>query len=90
MSAIFILADFVNEKATKSTFELATAAARVGDVVAVVLAPIGQGVARAATLNTSPIASIIIAESSDFQNYGVSASADALAQLISHNSPVAL
>ena len=90
MSAIFILADFVNEKATKTTFELATAAARVGDVAAVVLAPIGQGVARAATLNTSPIASIIIVENSDFQNHGVRACADAIAQLISQKSPVAL
>jgi len=89
MSTVFILADFVNEKATKTTFELATAAARVGDVVAVVLAPTGEGAARAATLTSGPIASIIIVESSDFQEHGVSACADAITQLISQKSPAA-
>jgi len=89
MSSVFILADFLNGKATKVTFELATAASRIGDVVAIILAPIGEGAARAATLTSGPIASIIIVESSDFQEHGVSACADAITQLISQKSPAA-
>ncbi|CAB4872724.1 MAG: electron transfer flavoprotein subunit alpha/FixB family protein [Actinobacteria bacterium] len=90
MSTVFILADFFEGKATKVTFELATAAARIGDVAAIVLAPIGQGAARAKTLTNGPITSIIVVENSDFQDYGVSACADAITQLISQKSPVAL
>ena len=90
MSAVYIVADFVNGKATKTTTELATAAARIGEVTAVVLAPIGQGAALAASLNVGPIAKIIVVENEDFQSHGVSASADAIAQLVASNSPVAL
>jgi len=57
--------------------------------VAIILAPIGEGAARAATLTSGPIASIIIVESSDFQEHGVSACADAITQLISQKSPAA-
>ena len=42
MSCVLILADFIGGKNTKTTAELATAAARIGDVCAVVLAPTGQ------------------------------------------------
>lgn len=90
MSTVFIVADFVNGKATKTTTELATAAARIGEVAAVVLAPIGQGAALAATLNAGPITNIIVVENSDFQNHGVSACANAVAQLVALKSPVAL
>ena len=38
MSHTFILADFFGEASTKTTAELATAAARIGEVTAVVLA----------------------------------------------------
>ena len=43
MSTVLILADFVGTKATKTNAELATAGARIGEVTAVVLAPVGQG-----------------------------------------------
>ena len=38
MSTVLILADFSGDKASKTTAELATAAARIGAVTAVVLA----------------------------------------------------
>lgn len=90
MSNVFILADFVNSTATKTTTELATAAARIGEVTALVLAPVGQGATLAATLTSGPIASIIVVENDDFNRHGVSASADAVAQLIVQKSPLAL
>jgi electron transfer flavoprotein alpha subunit len=42
MSNVLILADFISSKATKTNAELATAAARIGEVTAVVLAPAGK------------------------------------------------
>ena len=90
MSRTFILADFFSEAATKTTAELATAAARIGDVTAIVLAPVGKGAAMAATVNIGPIASVIVVESQDFATHGVPAMADALAQLTSTHSPVAV
>jgi len=55
MSRTFILADFYAEASTKTTAELATAAARIGDVTAIVLAPAGKGAAMAATVNVGPV-----------------------------------
>ena len=90
MSTVFILADFAGDKATKTTAELATAAARIGEVTAVVLAAPGAGAALAATVNQGPIAKATVVESSDFAQHGVAASADALSQLVSTHSPKAL
>lgn len=90
MSGVFILADFVGEKATKTNAELATAGARMGAVTALVLAPVGIGAARAASLTSGPITSIVVIESDDFQTHGVAASADAVAQIIAQKSPMAL
>ncbi|MFM9150767.1 MAG: electron transfer flavoprotein subunit alpha/FixB family protein [Candidatus Planktophila sp.] len=81
MSTVIILADFQADTATKTTAELATVGARMGDVCAVVLAPTGKGAALAATLTQGPITSIAIVESDAFAINGVAASADALAQV---------
>jgi electron transfer flavoprotein alpha subunit len=89
MSNVLFLADFVGAKATKTNAELATVGARIGEVTAIVLAPVGQGAALAATLTTGPIAKIIVAESDAFAHNGVAATADAIAQLITTNSPAA-
>ena len=62
MSTVFILADFVNGQASKTTTELATAAARIGEVTAVILAPVGQGATLAATLTSGPISSIVVVD----------------------------
>lgn len=90
MSNVFILADFSGDKATKTTAELATAGARIGSVTAVVLAANGKGAALAATVNQGPIANVIVIESDDFAQYGVAASADALANLVKEKSPAAV
>jgi electron transfer flavoprotein alpha subunit len=90
MSRTFILADFYAEASTKTTAELATAAARIGDVTAVVLAPVGKGTAMASTVNVGPVASVIVVESADFATHGVPAMADALAQLTATHSPTAV
>jgi electron transfer flavoprotein alpha subunit len=90
MSNVFILADFAGDKASKTTAELATVAARIGAVTAVVLGDAGKGAALAATVNQGPIANILVVESADFAKYGVPAVADALAQLVKGKSPVAL
>ena len=90
MSKVFILADFSGDKATKTTAELATAGARIGDVTAVVLAASGKGAALAATVNQGPIAHVLLIESDDFASHGVAAAADALAGLIKDQSPTAV
>ena len=90
MSTVLILADFSGDKATKTTAELATAAARIGEVTAVVLAAPGSGAALAATVNQGPIAKVIVVESADFASCGVPAAADALAQVAKAQSPAAL
>lgn len=90
MSQVFILADFAGDKCTKTTAELATAAARSGSVTAIVLAAPGAGAALAATVNHGPIANALVVESADFATYGVAAAADAIAQIIAQKLPTAL
>jgi len=90
MSTVLILADFSGDKASKTTAELATAAARIGSVTAVVLAGSGKGAALAATVNQGPIATVLVVESDDFATHGVAASADALAQIVKEQSPIAV
>jgi electron transfer flavoprotein alpha subunit len=90
MSTVIILSDFQGGVATKTTAELATVGARMGDVCAVVLAPAGQGAALAATVKTGPIASIVIVEANEFAENGVAAVADALAQVAKSKSAAAI
>jgi electron transfer flavoprotein alpha subunit len=90
MSTVLILADFSGDHATKTTAELATAAARIGSVSAVVLAPAGKGAALAAAVNQGPISNVIVIESNDFASHGVAAVADALAGVVKDKSPAAL
>ena len=90
MSQIFILADFAGDKCTKTTAELATAAARNASVTAIVLAGPGAGAALAATVKHGPIANVLVVESADFATHGVAAAADAIAQIIAQKSPTAL
>ena len=90
MSTTLILADFIGGKNTKTTAELATVAARIGDVTAVLLAPSGQGASYAAGLVQGPIKIILIIESDDFALHGVGAAADVLSQIISLKNPTAV
>jgi hypothetical protein len=52
MSEVFILAQFVGDKIAKTTAELATCAARIGEVTAIVLAPPGSGTALASQVTS--------------------------------------
>ena len=90
MSTVFILADFAGGKATKTTAELATAGARIGEVTALVLAPVGQASTLASELTVGPITQVLVLESDDFATYGVAAAADAIAQLVNEKKPQAL
>jgi electron transfer flavoprotein alpha subunit len=90
MSTVLILADFSGDKASKTTAELATAGARIGEVTAVVLAAPGAGAALAATVNQGPITKVVVVESADFATHGVPAAADALAQIAQSTSPAAV
>ena len=90
MSTVLILADFASEKATKSTVELATAGAVIGEVTALVLAPVGKGAAYAATVNQGPVTKVLVIESDDFTKHGVAACADALAHIIGQTQPSAV
>ena len=90
MSTVVILADFVSEKATKSTVEIATAGAVIGEVTALVLAPVGKGAAYAASINQGPVTKVLVIESEDFTKHGVAACADALAHVIGQSAPSAV
>lgn len=90
MSRIAIVADFSGEKSTKVTAELATAAARAGNVCAIVLAPVGKGSALASSVNQGPISEVIVVENDAFGVHGVAAIADALAQLLAEKKFAAL
>ena len=90
MSTVVILADFVSEKATKSTVEIATAGAVIGEVTALVLAPVGKGAAYAASINQGPVTKVLVIESDDFAKHGVAACADALAYVIGQSAPSAV
>ena len=90
MSTVLILADFAGEKATKSTVELATAGAVIGEVTALVLAPVGKGAAYAATVNQGPVTKVLVIESDDFTKHGVATCADALAHIIGQTQPSAV
>ena len=90
MSNVLILADFIVAKPTKTNAELATLGARIGDVTAVVLAPVGQGPAYAAGINRGPLSKIVVVESDSFTTNGVAAVADVLAQVIAAQSPAAV
>ena len=87
MSTVLILADFASEKATKATVEIATAGAVIGEVTALVLAPVGKGAAYAASINQGPVTKVLVIESDDFVRHGVAACADALAHVIGQISP---
>jgi len=90
MSTVLILADFASEKATKATVEIATAGAVIGEVTALVLAPVGKGAAYAASINQGPVTKVLVIESDDFSRHGVAASAEALAHVIGQISPSAV
>jgi electron transfer flavoprotein alpha subunit len=90
MSNVLILADFIGSKLSRTTAELATAAARIAEVTAVVLAPVGKGSEYAAAVTHGPITNVLVVESDSFTTHGVAASADVLNQIIALKAPSAV
>lgn len=90
MSEVFILAQFVGDKIAKTTTELATYGARIGKVTAIVLATPGKGSEFASQVTGGSIAKVLLLESADFDRFGVSASAEAIAHIVNEHKPAAL
>lgn len=90
MSEVFILAQYVDGKVSSTTTELATYGARIGNVIALVLAAPGIGGALASQLTSGPIAKVMIVESADFAAYGVAATSDVVGKLLLQHKPSAL
>ncbi|MCX6434808.1 MAG: hypothetical protein NTY21_01730 [Actinobacteria bacterium] len=53
MSTVYIVAQFVGDSVSKTTFELATCGARIGSVTAIVFASPGKGSALASAITQS-------------------------------------
>lgn len=81
-----ILAEFSDGKISKTTAELATLAARIGDVTAVV---IGDS-QLAAQITSGAIKKVITIDGSDLRTFGVAAAVDAIAEVIVQEKPQAL
>ena len=90
MSNVLIFADFIGAKLSRTTAELATVAARIAEVTAVVLAPVGKGSEYATAISQGPITNVIVVESDSFTTHGVAASADVLNQIITLTAPRAV
>ncbi len=89
MSNVIILVDLQGDLVSKTTAELATAGARMGDVTALVLTTPGKSAAIIPSL-VGPITNVISVESQDFATYGVTAYADVVAQIVNEKKPSAL
>ena len=90
MSEVFILAQFVGDKVARTTAELATYGARIGEVTALVLAAPGKGSALASQVTSGSITKVLVMESADFDRHGVAASAEAIAHVVAEHKPAAL
>lgn len=90
MSEVLILAQFVADKVAKATTELATYGARIGEVTALVLAAPGKGSELASQITKGSISKVVVIESADFDRFGVAASAQAVAHVVTEHKPVAL
>jgi len=89
MSNVFILVDLQGDVVSKTTAELATAGARMGDVTALIVAAPGKSGAIVSAL-TGPISSVISIESEDLATHGVPAYADLISQIVTEKKPAAL
>lgn len=89
MSSVFILVDLQGDVVSKTTAELATAGARMGDVTAIVATAPGKSGAVVSAL-TGPISAVICVESQDFVTHGVPAYADLVSQIVIEKKPTAL
>jgi len=90
MSDVLILVEYSSDTIAKTTYELATCAARAGAVTALILAAPGKGHALASQITAGPISSVLVIESDDFAKHSVAASADAISQIVLDRKPTGL
>lgn len=90
MSQVLILVDHLQGKVNKTTGELATFAKRLGDVTALICAEVGGGAALAEDVKSFQVDKVLIVESESFARNGISAIADAVAQVVESHTPKAL
>ncbi|TCP52106.1 electron transfer flavoprotein alpha subunit apoprotein [Tamaricihabitans halophyticus] len=90
MAEVLVLVDQVDGEAKKSTFELLTAARRLGEPAAVVVGPAGTAAKLTETLGKYGATKVYAAESDDAANYLVTPKVDVLAALVGSAAPAAV
>src|SRR5436189_102518 len=90
MAEVLVLVDHVDGEVKKVTFELLTAARRIGEPSAVVVGAPGSAAKVREALAGYSAAKVYVAESDDAVNYLVTPKVDALATLAQQVSPAAV
>ena len=90
MSEVLVLVDHADGEVKKVTFELLTAARRLGEPSAVVVGAPGTAAKLKDSLAAHGAAKVYVAESDDAQNYLVTPQVDALAAAVEAASPAAV
>ncbi len=90
MSEVLVLVEAADGALKKATLEMLTAARGLGEPSAVVIGAAGTTDALAAALAENGAEKIYAVESDDVVNYSVAPKVEALAQLVSEKSPVAV
>lgn len=89
MSAL-ILIDHQDGQIAKSAGELAAFGKRLGEVTGVLLVAPGEGDALTPATSAAEISKLVIVESNDFKEHGITAMAKALATVVNERKPKAL
>ncbi|WP_029088413.1 electron transfer flavoprotein subunit alpha/FixB family protein [Brevibacterium album] len=90
MSEVLVLVDHADGSVRKSTFELLTAAARIGEPVAVFVGEAAAGEAAASTLGEYGAAKVLVASDPAYSEYLVAPAAELLAHLVAERQPAAV
>ncbi|GAA2096627.1 MULTISPECIES: electron transfer flavoprotein subunit alpha/FixB family protein [Brevibacterium] len=90
MSEVLVLVDHADGSVRKSTFELLTAAARIGEPVAVFVGDAAAGEAAAPTLGEYGAAKVLVASDAAYSEYLVAPAAELLAHLVTERQPAAV
>jgi electron transfer flavoprotein alpha subunit len=90
MAQVLVLVEAVDGVVRKSTLELLTLAAAIGEPAAVVIGPVGTAAAVTATVGEYGAATVYSVEAEDFTDYLIAPKAEALAAVITQASPVAV
>src|SRR5689334_10512645 len=90
MSEVLVLVDEIDGEVKKVTFELLTAARRLGEPAAVVVGAPGTAAKIRDALASYGAAKVYVAESDDAAGYLVTPKVDVLAALVAKTSPAAV